>query len=401
MPIPQILNVPPREAIRFFKSKDYEITFSWQDADAALHARAFTVAKAMEVDVLDNIKGAVERALAEGTTFAAFQEELELFLVRRGWWGRMPVLDPVTGEVRMVQLGSKHRLRTIFDVNLNTSYAAGRWERIEELKERLPYLRYVAVLDDRTRDEHRAWHGTVLPVDHPFWETHYPPNGWRCRCIVQQLGEDDLERYGYEVTKPPGDARRTRQWVNKRAGEVRQVPVGIDPGWDHNVGLVRRTGLAREALEQTIGKLDATTEAYARSSIQGFVGNPGFEDFLEGRVEGSGPVAAVPEGTLSAIGGRSRTLRLSSETVGSHPRFAKFGTEDWLRVQRILDGGRVFLSDRSRRVAIGFIEEDGRVWRAVLKRTKDGEETYLETLHRAKGRDLRSAIRRFREIGER
>ena len=192
----------------------------------------------MEQDILEDIRTAVDRAIADGETFEAFAEELEPLLVRRGWWGRQPMLDPLTGETRIVQLGSKHRLRTIFDTNLRTSYGAGRWDRIEELKDRMPYLRYVAVLDDRTRPEHRAWHGIVLPADHPFWRTHYPPNGWRCRCITQQLGEDDLERYGYQVTEPPANANKTREWVNKRTGEVLQVPEGIDPGWDHNVGTV-------------------------------------------------------------------------------------------------------------------------------------------------------------------
>lgn len=202
MPQPEILNVPPREAVERFRSKGFETTFSWQDADAALHRRSFTVAKAMEQDILADIRTAVDRAIADGETFEAFAEELEPLLVRRGWWGRQPMLDPLTGETRIVQLGSRHRLRTIFDTNLRTSYGAGRWDRIEELKDRMPYLRYVAVLDDRTREEHRAWHGIVLPADHPFWNTHYPPNGWRCRCITQQLGEDDLERYGYKVTEP-------------------------------------------------------------------------------------------------------------------------------------------------------------------------------------------------------
>lgn len=46
-----------------------------------------------------------------------------------------------------------------------------------------------------------------------------------------------------------------------------------------------------------------------------------------------------------------------------------------------------------------LIDKDGKMWRAVVKTTRDGRETYLTTLHRAQGYDLRSAIRNLEEIG--
>ena len=121
-----------------------------------------------------------------------------------------------------------------------------------------------------------------------------------------------------------------------------------------------------------IGKIDAVPEKVARAAVRGFAGNPGLSDFLAGRVAGSWPLAVVPDRVLSQIGGRSRTLRLSSETAASHPRFSDFEREDWLRVQRILDEGRVFHGGKDSRVAIGFLEERGRLWRAVIKSTKEG-----------------------------
>lgn len=207
----------------------------------------------MKIDLLGDIRRAVDEALAEGQTFEHFRDRLEPLLRARGWWGRREMVDPQTGETRIVQLGSPHRLRTIFDTNLRTSYARGRWQRIESVKADLPYLRYVAVLDQRTRPEHMAWHGTVLPVSHPFWQSHYPSNGWYCRCIVQQLAEGDLERFGYKVSDgPPAGAGRTRPWINKRTGERIQVPVGIDPGFTHNVGTVNPAQQARRRLDEKI-----------------------------------------------------------------------------------------------------------------------------------------------------
>ena len=156
MPSPEILNVEPREAVEFFRSKGYHVSFGWQDTAALEHAGSFTVSKAAELDILREIRGAVDSALAQGTTFDAFRDEVEPFLRRRGWWGRQMMTDPLTGKERLVQLGSVHRLRTIFDTNLRTSYAAGQWQRILRVKDDLPYLRYVGVLDSRIRPQDRA-----------------------------------------------------------------------------------------------------------------------------------------------------------------------------------------------------------------------------------------------------
>ena len=111
--------------------------------------------------------------------------------------------DPLTGETRIVQLGSLHRLRTIYDTNIRMAMAKGRWERIERVAQHRPWLRYVGVLDSRIRPEHAAWHGTVLPWDHPWWRTHYPPNGWRCRCTVIQLSDEELKEFGYQPSDGP------------------------------------------------------------------------------------------------------------------------------------------------------------------------------------------------------
>ena len=265
---PEILNVPPVEAVESFRAKGHHVGFDWRDTDAAQHTTSFTVAKAMELDLLGDIRRAVDETIADGQTFEHFRDRLEPLLKARGWWGRQEMVDPQTGETRVVQLGSPHRLRTIFDTNIRTSYARGRWQRIESVQADLPYLRYIAVLDQRTRPEHLAWHGTVLPVGHPFWQTHYPPNGWFCRCIVQQLAEGDLERYGYKVSDgPPAGSERTRPWTNKRTGERVQVPVGIDPGFAHNVGTVSPVQQARRRLEERLPEAGAAIAAGLRTDL--------------------------------------------------------------------------------------------------------------------------------------
>ncbi len=242
--------LPPEEAIRAFRAKGYAVGFSWRDIYAGEHAGAFTVAKMMRLDLLADVRAAVDKALAEGTTFEDFRKELEPLLIKEGWWGKKEMIDPKTGETHKVQLGSPRRLRTIFETNLRVSYAAGDWERIQNVKKSRPYLRYSAVQDEETRPAHAAWHGTILPVDDPWWKTHAPPNAWRCRCWLIQLSESQMERRGWKPSERPEVTKRT--WFNKRIGETRQVPVGIDPGWDYNPGDAgaRRTEMSRLLAER-------------------------------------------------------------------------------------------------------------------------------------------------------
>ena len=270
---PEILNVPGTEAIAHFRAKGFHIGFDWRDTSAGQHVASFTVAKVARLDILQDIRTAMDRVKAEGRTFDDFRNELEPILRRKGWWGRQRMADPLTGQTRIVQLGSLHRLRIIFDTNLRMATAHGQWQRIERLAEVMPYLRYSAVQDARTRPEHLAWHGTVLPWDHPFWRTHYPPNGWRCRCAVQQLGEDDLERFKLKVSKNPPDGwDAARPWRDRRNEETHQIPPGIDPGFAHNVGLVTPTA---HAASQLAGKIKS-----APAPLAGLAARPDLDGYI-------------------------------------------------------------------------------------------------------------------------
>lgn len=237
-------NLPPAEALAFFRAKGLRGSFAWQDLRDNEHDRDFTVAKMLDMDLLSDVYQAVDTALASGQTFEQFKQNLKPLLVAKGWWGEQEVTDPLTGETVLAQLGSSRRLRTIFDVNLSTAYAAGHWQGILANAEFAPYLMYNAVDDDRTRPLHRSWDNLILRWDDAWWETHFPPNGWNCRCTVIQLNDADLVNMG----KTGPDASPTiqhREWVNPRTGEVEQVPVGIDPGWNYHPGLDRGEQLAR------------------------------------------------------------------------------------------------------------------------------------------------------------
>ena len=273
MPDPDVVDLPDEEAVRHFRAKrdrqDWDWSFDWRDVGAEEHLAQFTFAKAARLDVLQAVRAEVDRAIAEGRTLRQFTRDLAPRLQTLGWWGEKEMVDPRSGETRLVEIGPR-RLATIFDTNIRMAHARGRWERIEALAERMPYLRYVATLDARTRPDHRRWHGTVLRVDDEWWRSHCPPNGWRCRCVVQQLSQHDLDRRGLAPTGRPEGA--TRQWHNKRTGETVDVPVGIDPGFERNVGLLERPAKARELLAQRVAEAlpDIPTAGALLDDVDGY-----------------------------------------------------------------------------------------------------------------------------------
>lgn len=244
LPVAEIRNVPPEAAIAALRARRASLpaTWSWTDMWQEEHQRAGTVAKSAGFDILGDIFDAVERAIAEGRPFKDFAKDLRPILEAKGWWGRKEAVNPVTGQKELVQLGSTRRLRTIFDTNMRVSYAAGRWERFQKTKRLLPYIRYSAVLDTRTRPLHAIWGGRpphpviILPVDHTWWDTHFPPNGWHCRCIAVAMTEAQVRARGLDPSKLGAPPIATKIWRNPRTGQRIRVPNGIDPGFAYNPG---------------------------------------------------------------------------------------------------------------------------------------------------------------------
>lgn len=137
--------LPDEETIGAFREKGYAPAlsrFSYRDVWAGEHARMFTVAKALSDDVLQTLRAGVDDAIANGTTFEDFKKVIEPKLRDLGWWGRGTMVDPKTARSETVQLGSALRLRIIYDTNLRSARAAGRWERAQRNKGLMPFFQY-------------------------------------------------------------------------------------------------------------------------------------------------------------------------------------------------------------------------------------------------------------------
>ena len=215
-------SLPFLEALAFFRAKLNLPTQRWDDLLGAAHDRAFVVAGAMQADLLIDLRAAVDKAMAYGTTLATFRKDFNRIVAERGWTGW-------TGQG--TKAGEAWRTRVIYDTNLFASYSAGRYQQMQAVKATRPYWRYrhsPASLDPRP--EHLAWDGKVLSADDAWWAAHYPPSGWGCKCFVETLSQRDVEKQGLKVQSGGSmPFAGTRQ--------------GVDKGWDYAPGADKTTPL--------------------------------------------------------------------------------------------------------------------------------------------------------------
>ena len=202
---------------------------------------------ARRFDILADIRAELDNALANGITPRKFADNLAPRLKAKGWWGKGVVQRP-DGTAELVQLGSPHRLKTIYRANMDTARAVSRHQVQQSTVEARPYWMYDALNDGRTRPHHAAMDGKVFRHDDPFWDTHYPPNGFNCRCLVRALTPEQVEQRKLKVESSEGKLHATQQRVgtDKQTGEVIYRPATEyrdgdfsftpDAGWNYNPG---------------------------------------------------------------------------------------------------------------------------------------------------------------------
>lgn len=364
--------LPPAEAIEYFRQKGFAVGFDYRDVWQAQHQAAFTVAKAMQLNLLQDIRAEVDRALAEGTTLQDFQKRLVPTLQAKGWWGRQDRLDPLTGEVRDVQLGSPRRLKVIYDTNLRTAHSEGQWQRIQDRKAAFPYLQYDGGNSENPRLQHSAWDGLVLSVDDPFWQSHMPVKEWGCKCRVIPMTAGQLQRQGIEVSESPKVP--SVPFVNKRTGEVQQIPKGVHPAFHYPPG-GRRASLSQHLVD----KVAAAPAALARASIADLVTGQAFAEWYR-KPAGSFPLAYLSGDGINQFGLQAAVVLLAEavllDQLANQPTVV---VEDYALVQQMLDTGtRTQQADGS--LLYSLEQADGSVLMLTVERS--GASVFVRSLVR-------------------
>jgi hypothetical protein len=244
------LLVPFGEAIAFLRQKLSLPTKTWRDIDGRAHDRALVVAGAMKTALLEDLRAEIQKAVEGKTTLADFRKAFDEIVQKHGWTGW-------AGEGS--EKGRAWRTRVIFETNLKTAHAAGRWQQMTDpdvvkVRKWWRYRHAWTRVPENERLEHaEIWNGKVLAWDDPWWETHYPPNGWNCSCGVETLSDGDLEDEGLTPDKsPPVTYRDVR---DTGTGQVIKVPNGIDLGWDHAPGRDWSRGMVPRELQKPLEPL--------------------------------------------------------------------------------------------------------------------------------------------------
>lgn len=216
------LKRPFAEQVAFFRAKLGNLvpTAKWDDLQKSAFDRGFMVAGAAKADLLTDLAVAVDRTIAEGKSLEAFRKDFMAIVQKNGWQG-------FTGDESSARRA--WRTRVIYQTNAATSYNAGREAQIAEGGFPLKVYHHNDSVE-HPRPQHLAWDGLTLPVEHAFWKTHSPQNGWGCRCYVSGArSAAGARRLGGDPDKvlPKG-------WdeIDKKTGE----PAGIDKGWGYAPG---------------------------------------------------------------------------------------------------------------------------------------------------------------------
>jgi uncharacterized protein with gpF-like domain len=224
MTVAQYGSLPFQEAIDFFLEKLSIPTERWNDIRQEQHDVAFVVAGATETDLLADIRELVRESIADGRSLSWFQSNFKRLVKRKGWQH--------TGTVGF-------RANIIYTTNVRQSYNAGRHSQLQTFE----FWRYKHGDSLSPRPAHQAQDGVILPKDSPFWRVWFPQNGWGCKCKVFGESQRSLARKGFRVSQEP--TIETREVVDKVTGQVLDVPIGIDPGFDYAPGATSQAERAR------------------------------------------------------------------------------------------------------------------------------------------------------------
>lgn len=172
-----------KRPITFDLKSDVLPTFAGADSDylrrlrAKFDTEAFTMLKNIGDRADITIRNALVAGLNEGEHFEGLRNRVA---------GAMQAFG-ITPD-------NSYTIENVVRTQTAISFQAGKWNaenKDPDILEILWGYRYTTIGDDRVRQSHELLDGITLPRTDSFWETHYPPNGYSCRCQAVAIFDPD------------------------------------------------------------------------------------------------------------------------------------------------------------------------------------------------------------------
>lgn len=210
------------DALRYARDKRVVLSDEFYLLDLNARQYATTVSYLASLDQIRTVINLTNKAIEDGSTFQEFQKAV--------------------GEAG-IEL-SPHHLDNIFRTNIQNAYAHGIWTQQQENKANRPYLRYSSLNDGRTRPSHLALNNIVRHIDDSFWDTHFVPNGFNCRCAIDAITESQAKRLGITTDDDLPDIQPDEGWAISPSSYGKQLNDVLQEKIDD--ALLTNTPLARK-----------------------------------------------------------------------------------------------------------------------------------------------------------
>lgn len=194
------------DALRYARDKRVVLSDEFYLLDLNARQYATTVSYLASLDQIGTVINLTNRAIEDGSTFQEFQKAV--------------------GEAG-IEL-SPHHLDNIFRTNIQNAYAHGIWTQQQENKANRPYLKYSSLTDSRVRPSHLALNNIIRHIDDAFWDTHYAPNGFNCRCAIDAITESQAKRLGITTDDDLPDIQPDEGWAISPSSYGKQLNDVLD-----------------------------------------------------------------------------------------------------------------------------------------------------------------------------
>lgn len=317
------------------------------------------------------------------STEAAQKIKSQIGLIMIGAQSPGAAVDTVSTIIK----GGRTRARTTVRHQMGMAFSIATQERQTQAQKYLPGLKKQWRRSGKlhSRIAHDLADGQIVDVDEPFivngLELMFPRDPkapleevLNCGCVqIPYMESWDVRQPGRQ---PFSDEEVFRNPLKRDI--ARELNPAIDPS---------RPGLS------SIRSLETLSPSAAKRQIAEDMNTEEFASFLRSRgTRDHRAIGVMPDNLASPLGSEARVVRLSSYTAikqSERRRGQAFDGSDYKKLQSMMDRGAAFKDGDNHLVL--FRNIDGDEWKAVLKRTKDGREVYLESLHRSHARQQRRA----------